>query len=329
MGSCASFRSILLSSHFGKTLHRALRLKQADIYETFLHRQQLGERRHTPVTLGTHPARAFLRHHKDHGRPTALLFLDLAEAFYQVIRPLALSGTPSDEVLAAMAARLKLDSDVLDELRILLSAPSAIEDAELPLHAQRAIRAIHCDNHFTLRGQHDCCRTTLGSRPGDAFADVVFGYLWAKVLLKLQTHIEALDLCEYVPLEALSTWIQSGEAPSGSSFLMPCWCDDLCNCISSGTLSTLQPKVATISSLLLDLCKAHGMTPNLSRGKTELMFSMRGAGQRAFRKQWFGPGSRRIFPVLGGGPDSTRFPLWAPPPWRTFTSHRRPEARDS
>ena len=28
---------------------------------------------------------------------------------------------------------------------------------------------------------NDCCRTTLGSRPGNAFADVVFGYLWAKI----------------------------------------------------------------------------------------------------------------------------------------------------
>ena len=167
---CTSFRSILLSSHFGKTLHRALRLKQASVYETYLHAQQLGGRRHTPVTLGTHQARAFLRHHQAHGRPTALLFLDLTEAFYRVVRPLALSGELSDDVIGALAARLCLDVDVIAELRTLLSQPGAIEDAMLPRHAQRALRAIHTDTHFHLRGQHDACRTSLGSRPGDAFA---------------------------------------------------------------------------------------------------------------------------------------------------------------
>ena len=301
MGQCSSFRSILLSSHFGKTLHRTLRLKQADVYETYIHHQQLGGRRATPVTLGTHQARAFLRHNKNLGRPTALLFLDLAEAFYRVIRPLAISGVLSDEVIATMAQRLHLGPEVLTELQALLTAPSAIEEADLPLHAQRAIRAIHCDTHFTLRGQHDCCRTTLGSRPGDAFADVVFGYLWAKVLRNLQQQMEVLDLCERVPLEGQPTWFQGhNEAPEQCvSFLGPCWCDDLCVCMSSNTLDNLQKKAAAISGLLLDLCRTHGMSPNLNKGKTEIMFSMRGPGQRTFRRTWFGPNSKRTFPVLG------------------------------
>ncbi|CAL1149915.1 unnamed protein product [Cladocopium goreaui] len=134
---CSSFRSILLSSHFGKSLHRALRLKQADVYEAYIHAQQLGGRRKTPVTLGAHQARAFLRYHKQQGRPTALLFLDLTEAFYRVVRPLALSGSLNDEVLAAMACRLQLDANVIRELHGLLRQPGAIEHAQLPEHAQR------------------------------------------------------------------------------------------------------------------------------------------------------------------------------------------------
>ena len=301
MSLCSSFRSILLSSHFGKTLHRALRLKQADAYELYLHRQQLGGRRSTPVTLGTHHARAFMRHHRSHGRPTALLFLDLAEAFYRVVRPLAISGDLSDEVITAMANRLNLGAEVLSELCSLLKAPSAVQEANLPLHAQRAIRAIHCDAHFHLRGQTDQCRTSLGSRPGDAFADVVFGYLWAKVLHKLQSQLEAMDLCERIPLEDKPTWFQleQTEPVCMTTFLGPCWCDDLCICMSSATLDTLITKAATVSSILLDLCRTHGMAPNLSKGKTEIMFSMRGPGQRAFRKRWFGPESKRTFPVLG------------------------------
>lgn len=301
MGSCSSFRSILLSSHFGKTLHRALRLKQADVYEAYLHKQQLGGRRFTPVTLGTHQARAFLRHHKRLGRPTALLFLDLAEAFYRVVRPLAISGTLSDAVIASMAQRLNLGPDVRHELYSLLTTPSAIVEADLPPHAQRAIQAIHSDTHFALRGQQDRCRTTLGSRPGDAYADVVFGYLWAKVVRTLQKQMDNLNLCEHVPIEDGPTWFHPAEeVPTHwTTFLGPCWCDDLCICMSSTTLALLQTKAANISALLLDLCRTHGMTPNLSKGKTEIMFSMRGVGQRDFRKKWFGPASCRTFPVLG------------------------------
>ena len=298
---CSSFRSILLSSHFGKTLHRALRLQQATVYETYLHAQQLGGRRRTPVTLGTHQARAFMRHHKARGRPTALLFLDLTEAFYRVVRPLALSGKLDDDVLAAMSARLKLDPDTLAELHGLLQQPGAIEDAALPPHLQRALRAIHQDTHFTMRGQLDCCRTTLGSRPGDAFADVVFGFLWAKILHKLHHQLAQHDLCEWIPDEKGPKWFGQEPATPELSvpFLGPCWCDDLCICMSAASLQALSHKVAVTSSVLLDLCKVHGMTPNLSKGKTELMFSMRGRGKQAFRRCWFGPQAPRLFAVLG------------------------------
>eukprot|EP00435_Cladocopium_sp_Y103_P014745 s1030_g3.t1 len=300
MSICSSFRSILLSSHFGKTIHRALRLKQADVYEAYLHRQQLGGRRHTPVSLGTHYARAFMRWHKQRGRPTALLFLDLAEAFYRVVRPLALSGTISDEVISAMAARLGLDDNVVHELHQLLLAPSAIEDANLPHHAQRAIRAIHCDTHFSLRGQSDRCITTLGSRPGDAYADVVFGYLWAKILHKLHDALSLHDLQELIPGDLGPAWFGATveAADATIEFLGPCWCDDLCVCMSADSLPLLQQKVSHISGLLLDLCRVHGMTPNVQKGKTELMFSVRGKGSRAFKHQWFCPGAPQGFPVL-------------------------------
>eukprot|EP00435_Cladocopium_sp_Y103_P006401 s5384_g2.t1 len=300
MSICSSFRSILLSSHFGKTLHRALRLKQADVYEAYLHRQQLGGRRYTPVSLGTHYARAFMRWHKQRGRPTALLFLDLAEAFYRVVRPLALSGTISDEVISAMAARLGLDDNVVHELHQLLLAPSAVEDANLPHHAQRAIRAIHCDTHFSLRDQSDRCVTTLGSRPGDAYADVVFGYLWAKILHKLHDALSLHDLQELIPGDLGPAWFGSTveAADTNIEFLGPCWCDDLCVCMSADSLPLLQQKVSHISGLLLDLCRVHGMTPNVQKGKTELMISVRGKGSRAFKQQWFCPGAPQGFPVL-------------------------------
>ena len=138
---------------------------------------RLAGRRQTPVGLGVHQARAFQRHHSAHGRSTALIFLDLTEAFYRVVRQLALPLEPSDELLAHVAEKLQLDGDALRDLHDLIADPCAVREARLPEHAQRAFAALHQDTHFSLHGQTDRCVTRLGSRPGDAFADVIFGFL--------------------------------------------------------------------------------------------------------------------------------------------------------
>eukprot|EP00435_Cladocopium_sp_Y103_P066312 s917_g28.t1 len=122
---CAAYRSILISSHVGKCLHRTLRLHQATVYEQFLLRQQIGGCRRAPVTLGVHVARAYLRHQKVQNKPAALIFLDLSEAFYRVIRPLALPGHCTDDALAIIAARLGLGPTILEDLRQHLREPAA------------------------------------------------------------------------------------------------------------------------------------------------------------------------------------------------------------
>ena len=122
--------------------------------------QQIGGRRHTPVGLGVHQARAFQRHHSAHGRSTALIFLDLTEAFYRVVRQLALPLEPSDELLAHIAAKLQLDGDALRDLHDLIADPCAVREARLPEHAQRAFAALRQDTHFSLHGQADRCVTT-------------------------------------------------------------------------------------------------------------------------------------------------------------------------
>ena len=174
---CEAYRSILISSHIGKCLHRTIRLKQSSIYEAYLQHQQIGGQRKAPVVLGVHLARSFLRFQQCARRPSALLFLDLTEAFYRVLRPLALEGICHDDVLAAMAQRLNLGQHLLADLQAHLRAPCATTRANLPSHLCRALRALHLDTHWHIGDQSDVCRTTIGTRPGDAFADVVFGYL--------------------------------------------------------------------------------------------------------------------------------------------------------
>ena len=189
-GECSSYRSLLISTHLGKAIHRTLRQKQMTIYTGYMQHQQLGGRPKISVSMACHICRAYQRWQRDRGRNFGFLFLDLTEAFYRVLRPLALGGQWSDETLARMAQRLQLPDDVLADLYVKLQEPHSLELAGAPSHHQRYIRALHQDTFFYVDGQTDICRTELGSRPGDSFADIIFGYLWARLLRRLQVDLQ-------------------------------------------------------------------------------------------------------------------------------------------
>eukprot|EP00435_Cladocopium_sp_Y103_P030815 s10_g7.t1 len=250
--------------------------------------------------LGVHQVRAFQRIQASRGHPTACIFLDLAEAFYRVVRPLAISGDVSDEMLAHVAKRLNLDATALGELHALLSEPSAIQTAGVPEHACRAVKGLHQDTHFALHGQTDHCVTTIGSRPGDAWADIVFGFLFAKVLHGLQAEMQAHDILEQFPTNHhphLFGSVDTADLQFG--FVGPCWCDDLCVCVSGTSMDALVHRTGVATGILLDLCKKYGMLPNLSHGKTEIMFSARGKGSRKFKPQFLGPTASKTLPIIG------------------------------
>ena len=152
-----------------------------------------------PVGIPLHVTRAFMRWQARLGRPTALIFLDLTEAFYRVVRPLALGGDISDEQVAETAAKLGLQHDALHEFHAKLAEPSAIAEAGASQTVQRFLQAIHAETWFRLGDQPDIVKTSMGSRPGDSYADVVFGFLWSKLL-----HSYVDVLAEHDILERMS-----------------------------------------------------------------------------------------------------------------------------
>eukprot|EP00435_Cladocopium_sp_Y103_P022853 s1557_g5.t1 len=301
---CASYRSLLVSSQFGKCLHRALRENQSLLYERFLQNQQIGGRKGIPVGLGIHHLRAFLRLQRRRSFSCGIVFLDLKEAFYRVLRPLALHSSWTDQDIAGIAQRLNLPSSILSDLHEHLANPCAVDMAQLPLYLRNCITAVHSDTWFVVDGQtEDVCRTTAGSRPGDCFADTVFGYLWARVLQGLEAQYSDLGLLEAFPEQLAVNPYDPAQscAPEASSrlFLGPCWMDDLAIPLASATAQGVINKLGVAIGLLLDQCMGFGMTPNLSAGKTELILALRGAGSRSLRRQYYGAHGGQVFPIIG------------------------------
>eukprot|EP00435_Cladocopium_sp_Y103_P029735 s3624_g7.t1 len=296
---CEAYRSLLISSHIGKTLHRALRDQQSATYEQFLHFEQLGGRKRVPVGIGLHHARASLRRAHQRGWSSALLFLDLREAFYRVIRPLAVGGVMTDAVLGQIAGRLGLDDDAVRDLHQLLQTPAGTAAAGLPVHLQHALRALHTDTFFFMEGQHDKVRTAAGTRPGDPFADVVFGYMFARLLHDLHSQLADLQLLEtYASCEPSLFATATDPALDAHQSLGPVWMDDLCIPLSAPTAHEIERRAGLTFGVLLDLCAKYGVTPNLDRGKSEILFAFRGKGSRALKNQYFGAGHARCLPVI-------------------------------
>ena len=285
-----AYRSLLVSSHLGKTLHRTVRQTQAHLLEAFMSRSQLGGKRRVPVTLGLHEARAYLR-----------AATSKKKAFYRVLRPLALGSDFTDLEVARMANRLHLHPDVMQELQQHLEDESAVAMAGMTPQAQRLLQAIHSDTFFKMPGQGDVCRTTIGSRPGDSFADVVFTFLFSRVLHGFQQKLLQHDLLEYIGVDEAFDPFQNSPCESQPQVVYsgPVWMDDLCVTMQAATADAVMAKAGVVTSLLLDTLHEHAMTPNLSRGKTELLLSLRGRGVRRLKTQHFGPSSSGTLPVIG------------------------------
>ena len=221
------------------------------------------------------------------------------EAFYRILREAPMGGDLTDELVAHVLKRMKLPEDSMHRLHALLQEPCALTQAGFPDFARNAIQSIHTSTHFWVQGQSDVCRTTMGSRPGDPFADWIFSFAWACILKEVERYM--VDTGITTPLQGhhmLPLFGRQDLAEQSQAFIGPNWMDDLALCISSSTCQELVSDMSRLTGFLIDLCEQHCMTPNLQQGKTEIQLSFRGAGCRTFKRQYYGPSAPRSLRIL-------------------------------
>ena len=83
-----------------------------------------------------------------------------------------------------------------------------------------------------------------------------------------------------------------------TSFIGPTWMDDTAVCIRGKTVPELLNKVTQTAGKLLELSVEHGMSPNLKRGKSEILLSLRGRNSRKHKIELFGPQASLTLPIL-------------------------------
>ena len=282
---CASYRALLVSSNVGKVLHGALRAQCVPSLCRVAAPLQVGGLPRFPVLFPAHMTRTFQNWQRS--ASYAILFLDLREAFYRVCRPMLGDNDLSEDALAAIFQRLGLPADVFRHFRDRLLADSLPAAASAPEWLQRALCTVLSHTWFRMQSQTDIVATSQGSRPGDNLADVLFFYVFSAVLREVR---------EAAALEGLLTTVPWCEDMRGSVCPVPAdalserlplhdvaWMDDLSLLLSAHCASAIIPAVTRVSGLLIDCCLRHGLLPNLDKGKTEVLVSLKGPAAKVTR----------------------------------------------
>ena len=304
----ANFRSLFISSLPAKAMHRIMRSRLRAAVEDTMHELHCGVCKGRPVVLPTHVLRLALRQLKVSKHSGAVLFLDTATAYYAVIRDLVLGDVSSDGVVMQLFQRFGLSGVDMSELLSLVQAGGVLSQAGVSEHLLHILKDIYVNTwsvtRFSQGDKVSCSR--VGSRPGSVFADLVFAFIYHRILGRIRCSAQELGLQVIIPHNGARTlWA----APDGicheqAHLLDTTWADDSAFITADPVPGRLLAKARLLTQTVLRECRAHGLKPNLKRGKSALMLSLRGAGCRRAAALWF-PNDRRILdvPREDGGAD--------------------------
>ena len=287
---CSAHRGILVSSNVGKAFHRIARARAVPALRTVATEMQIGGLPTFPVVLASHFVRLFQSGSRQRTASHGLLFLDLREAFYRVVRPLLVGASCEDEQVAAAVRAVQLPPGVMHELHEHLKATSAAKEAGASDWADFAITEALTGTWFRFQSGRQVVQTAIGSRPGDNLADICFSFIFAKVLRTVQQELQAQGLVPEIPWSPdMLNHVGQIAAPEDCKVpaLDATWMDDATFLVASPLAATLPQALASTGSAVVDACVGRALLPNLDRGKTEFIACPIGSGSRQVRKQLF------------------------------------------
>ena len=281
--ACDSYRGILVSSAAGKAFHSSIRRKAAPFLDVAAGTFQIGGRAGQPVQIANQSVRIFQAECASAGVSCAIVFLDLKEAFHRVVRPLIVGGPLDDRHVSGVLQALNLPPDAYDRLQNYVRDTPIFADAGADVWTTGILSEVLADTWFTWGHDGGLATVRGGTRPGDNLADMLFSFLFAEVLQRIRSQLQALGHIFQYPWH--SDWSCSLERVSAADTQLQgpsdvTWIDDLALLFRSRTAIGLIHGVQQIATVLLDECVRAVLMPNLGRGKTEAVITLVGPGSR-------------------------------------------------
>ena len=284
VAECSSYRSIFISPVLAKIHHRLFRERLAPYFEKYSMPMQLGGRVSKSVSQASHALQLALASIKAKGWSSAVLFVDIANAFYKAIRQ-QIMPTPTDlRTVQQLFQMLKLDTQALDDFVQFMQADNAFDRAGAPSHLQHLIANGMSSTWFGISSSPHLTKTRRGTRPGDCYADIVFSFAFSRLLSNLLLEYRELGCCQVVLWSGIKE-LQPSSTSESLEYLGPIWADDLAVLFCHPQPMVLYDLVQQAARKLIEKLTLGGLAPNYGLGKTEVLATWRGPQSVKLRRQ--------------------------------------------
>ena len=304
----ASYRSLYLASQPGKLFQKALRKKVTTTMRRELHSLHCGPKQGAPVTLPAMAVHLLNRLFRAKGIASAILCLDTKSAYYRTVRQLAVGQLDTEEGTIHMFREFGLDPDDYQDFLRLTKEGGCLGEAGVGPHLLEMSKDLCRRTWFVTNytSGSKICHVQAGSRPGSSWADVLFGFVYARLLAKIRQEAAHNDFDTPLQYSGIKELIATSERPNKATVRIcdATWADDTTICTFDAKPQRLLQKAEAMIASTLKQCRRYGLVPNLKRGKTALIVALRGKGARTAAAATF-KGDQRTLRIRseGGGVD--------------------------
>ena len=290
-------RALMVSSVLAKAQHRILR---SDLMATFKGSAlplQVGGLPGRAVGQGAHCLWAFSSMCRQHKYSAATLFVDIRQAFYRMIRSHVIKVDALDESIARLFDTLKLPPEAFAEFANALEQ-NALQDLEVSPFLQAHLAESMLYTWFQLPGDDRISQTRKGSRPGDNLADLLFSFAFRKILQSVMEELDGLGIdLSFESISDRNPFPYQCHENTTIVFntLGPIWADDLAVLIWDQSADKITNKSKVVAQVLIDALALRGMEVNLEKGKTEIIFDLRGHNSHKIKAEIFRHGDPKLF----------------------------------
>ena len=273
---CSNYRSLFVSSVVGKSLHRIYRQELHSVMEATRLPMQLGGLRGHSITQASHCLHLFQRVGMKQKNSVAFLFIDVQNAFYRLVRRHITPDLNDKRSARELFENLALPEGSYEEFEEHLESRTAMEEANADPFLQSLLAEFYNCTWYTVVGSPVWTLTRRGSRPGDNFADIAFGFALSKILRGLE-H-ELLHVFPYLNMQwsGVNSPFPKPDQSATVGPLLPIWADDIALAAMHSSAEQLWADIPRISAMVLHRLSSAGLRPNMKRGKTELLLDVRG-----------------------------------------------------
>ena len=279
----SSYRSIFISNYTAKIYHATLRQQLLSIWQSAIEHVQLGGR----PSCGTDSAHHWIQIHSQwaafHGLAQGMLFFDLRSAFYTVLRQ-SLTDV-EDDGQAVMVAMIRLGMKPADVVSKLDKAKGESATQGLSRHGSLILKDALTNTHFQIRGSDTPVLTHRGTRPGDPLADVLFNLTMHMLLLDVKEIMQETTEAKWIGFAGAGFDVGNPQPIECPAYLDVSYVDDVVVAMHGFTNEDIRSmSMACVDAFRVAAWK-RGLLLNFEPGKTELLWSIRGAGSKTVREK--------------------------------------------